>query len=130
MPLLSILYRLLRCLLGLTAVLDTTRPEQGRRTAGVAPRERCVAPPDPSGPLHARRPSVAGRLIPAAAAPPLDRGLRRHSCHDPGLAPQARLTEMGLHRPPPARTSPNRNTDRNLVIRMATENPTWGHRRV
>jgi hypothetical protein len=87
------------------------RPGQGRRTAGLTARECRVAPPDLPGPLPARRPGMAGRLIPAAAAPPLGRGLRGHSRHNPGLAPQARLTEMGLHRPPPTRTSPDRNNN-------------------
>src|ERR671917_1618140 len=111
MPLLSILYRLLRCLLGLTAVLDTTRPEQGRRAAGVAARKQRASPPDLPDPLHARRPGMAGRLISAAAAPPLDQDLPGHSRHHYGLASQARLTEMGLHRPPPTRTSADRSGD-------------------
>jgi putative transposase len=37
---------------------------------------------------------------------------------------------MGLHRPTPTRTSAHRNANKKLVIRMATENPAWGHRRV
>jgi putative transposase len=47
-----------------------------------------------------------------------------------GLAPPAGLAEMGLHRTPPSRTSPTAAAIKKLVIGMATENPTWGHRRV
>jgi hypothetical protein len=85
---------------------SAARPEQGRRAVGVATRKHRVTPPDLPGPLHGRRPSVAGRVIPAVAAPPLDGGLPGHSHHDLGLAPQARLREMGLHRPPPTRRVP------------------------
>lgn len=37
---------------------------------------------------------------------------------------------MGLHPTSPARTSPDQRSDQSLVIRMAIENPSWGHRRV
>jgi putative transposase len=128
--LLPILYRLLRCLLGLTAVLvwrDLSKDAELlvlRHENTVLRRQICrvhYAPAD--------RVWLAG-FTPAVAAPALKRALRGHSGHDCGLAPQAGLTEMGLHRPPPARTSSDRNGDQELVIRMATENPAWGHRRV
>lgn len=68
-------------------------------------RTQCCAARSP-GPLHAGRPGVAGRLVTAIAAPPLGRGLRGQARHDPGLASQAGLAQMGLRRtPPPARTS-------------------------
>jgi hypothetical protein len=106
------------------------RLEQGCRAVGVAARERCVAPAGLSGPLDSRRSGVAGSLISARAASPLDRDLPGHSCHDLGLAPPVGLAEVGLQRTPPAWTSSDRRGDQNLVIRMAAENPTWGHRRV
>jgi hypothetical protein len=87
------------------------RPEQGCRTAGLMPREDRVAPPDLPGPLHAGRPGVASRPVPAAAASPLGRGLRGHSRHYPGLAPQADLAQVGLFGASPARASPNRISD-------------------
>lgn len=43
-----------------------------------------VAPPGRAGAPYARRPGVAGCLIPAAAAQPLGRDLSGHSRHDPG----------------------------------------------
>src|SRR5205807_571465 len=70
---------------------------------------------------------VAGRLVPVCPAPPLDGGLLGGPCHDLGLAPQIGLAQVGLHRPPPAWTA---TAIKKLVIRMAMENPTWGHRRV
>jgi hypothetical protein len=80
--------------------------------------------------LSIRRPRVADRPIPAAAAPPLGRGLRGNSRHDPGLAAQAGLAQVGLHHPrQPGRPSTTAAIKK-LVIRMAHENPTWGQRRV
>jgi hypothetical protein len=63
---------------------------------------------------------------------PLWRPLARllQYAHPLGLAPQAGLVEMGLHGPPPARTSPTAAAIKKIVTRMAVENPTWGHRRV
>jgi hypothetical protein len=37
---------------------------------------------------------------------------------------------MGLREPPSSRTAPAAAAIRKLVIRIATENPTWGHRQV
>jgi hypothetical protein len=87
------------------------RSEQRRRTAGLAAREHRGAPADLPGPLYACRPSVAGRVIPAAAAPPLGQGLPGSSRHDHGLAPQVRLAAMGLLGTSWARASPDRSSD-------------------
>jgi hypothetical protein len=106
------------------------RLEQGCRAAGGAARERRVAPAGLSGPLHGRRSGVAGSLISARAASRLDRGLPGHPCHELDLAPPVGLAEVGLQHTPPARTSTTAAAIKNLVIRMAAENPTWGHRRV
>jgi hypothetical protein len=54
---------------------------------------------------------VAGRPVTAVAAPPLGRDFPSHSRHDPGLAPQACLAEMGLHGTPPTRTPTHRRGD-------------------
>ena len=110
MMLLSVLYQLLRCLLGLTAVL-VRRDLKGCRTAGVAAPERRVAPTGLSGPLHARRLGVADCVVPAAAASPLGRDLPGDPCHDLGLAPPVGLAEVGLQRTPPAWTSCDRRGD-------------------
>ncbi|MGH3856822.1 MAG: hypothetical protein ACRDR6_25725 [Pseudonocardiaceae bacterium] len=72
---------------------------------------------------------MAGGLVPVAAAPALERGLCGHTGNDPGLASQADLAHVGLFgasrgRPPTAAAI------KNLVVRMATEDPSWGHRRV
>jgi len=48
---------------------------------------------------------------PGCCRPPLGRGLPAHTRHDPGLAPQAGLTHLGLHRPPPTWTSTDRSSD-------------------
>jgi len=81
MPSLSMLYQFVRCLLGLIAVL--VRPDLSKDAELLVLRHenavlrRQIFP----GPLHARRPGIAGRLIPASAAPPLGRGLRGVPLH-------------------------------------------------
>jgi hypothetical protein len=107
---LSILYRFLRCLLDLTAVLVRRDPSKDAELL-VLRHENAV--------LRRQIPRVhymsADRTwlaaFPAPAAPPLDRGLPGHPCHDPGLAPQAGLTEMGLHRAPRTGTSTDRSSN-------------------
>jgi hypothetical protein len=106
------------------------RPEQGCRTAGLAPREHRVAPTGRSGALPACRPGVAGRLVPVRAASPLGRDLHGDSATI--LAWHRRLISRRWDytaRRRPGRP-PTAAAIKNLVIRMATENPTWEHRRV
>ena len=110
--------------------VGTARPGRGRRTTGLTTRECRVTPTDRSGPLHAGRSGVAGRLVRATAAPPLGRGLPGHSCHDPGRAPQAGLAQRGLHRTPPARTSPDPNGGQGSRDSEGNRQFPWGHRRV
>src|SRR5437764_492 len=107
----SILYWLVRWMLGLECHAGAARPEQGRRIAGVTARERRAAPTSRPGALQTRRPGVARGVVPVRATSPLGRDLPGHSRHAHGLAPQAGLAEMGLHRTPPSRTSPNRSSD-------------------
>jgi len=68
MLLLSIFYRLRRCLLGLTAVL-VRRDLSKDAELLVLRHENAVL--RRAGALHARRPGVAGGVVPAAAAAPL-----------------------------------------------------------
>jgi transposase len=130
MPLLSILYRLLRCLLGLTAVL--VRRDLSKDAELLVLRHENA---------------VLRRQIPRVRYTPDDRvwlaALSR-------LLPRRRWTEvfavtpatiLAWHRRLVSRKwdytdrrqpgrPPTATPIRNLVIRMATENPTWGHRRV
>ena len=68
----------------------------------------------------------------SAADPPapMGRGVRG----DPGdaarLAPTTGHTQMGLYEPSASRTAATATAIRKLVIRMAIDNPAWGHRRV
>src|SRR5918997_1358755 len=130
MPLFSILYRLLRCLLGLTAVL--VRRDLSKDAELLVLRHENA---------------VLRRQIPRVRYTPDDRvwlaALSR-------LLPRRRWTEvfavtpatiLAWHRRLVSRKwdytdrrqpgrPPTATPIRNLVIRMATENPTWGHRRV
>jgi hypothetical protein len=110
MLLLWILYRLVRCLLGLTAVLVRRDLSKDAELLVLRHENAVLRRQISPGPLHGRRPGMAGRLISARAASPLGSNLPRHSRHDPGLAPQAGLTQVGLHRRPPARTSTHRSS--------------------
>jgi putative transposase len=73
---------------------------------------------------------VAGCFVWAAPALALERGLPGRSCHDPGLAPQAGLAQLGLHGPPPARASTDVSGNQEASHSDGDGNPTWGHRRV
>src|ERR1019366_3475943 len=89
---------------------------QGCRVPGPRAEERGAAPPHRPGPLPAGRPAVARGTVPADP-PAVGRGARG----DRGDA--ARLAPAAGH--PPAAAAV-----RKLVIRIATDNPTRGHRRV
>src|SRR4051794_21492491 len=123
MLLLSILYRFVRCLLGLTTVLMRRDLSKDAELLVLRHENNCVAPPGRPGPLHARRPRVAGRPILALAASPRGRDFSGHSRHDPGLAPPVGLTEMGLHRTPPAWTSLDRCGDQEAGDADGTREP-------
>jgi hypothetical protein len=128
--LLSILYQLVRCLLGLAAAMmrrDLSKDAELlvlRHENTVLRRQ--IAP----GALRTRRSGVAGRLVAPPATSSLGGGLLGDSCHDPGLAPQAGLAQVGLHRTPPTWTSTDRVDDQEACPPHGAENPAWGHRRV
>jgi transposase InsO family protein len=73
---------------------------------------------------------VAGRVVPVAAALPLGRGLSGHSGHHPGLAPQAGVTQVGLHRTPSTGTSPDHGGNHETCDAYGKREPHLGHRRV
>ncbi len=86
--LLSILDLLVRCLLGLAAMLVQRDLSKDAELLALR-HETTVCAERWRGALHARRPSVAGRFISARATLPLGRNLPDDPRHDPGLAPQA-----------------------------------------
>jgi putative transposase len=129
MLLLLIFYRLLRCLLSLGLLMrhDLSKDAELlvlRHENAVLRRQVARVRYTPA------RPDVAGHAVSAPAAPSLDGSLLRDSCHDPGLAPQAGLTKVGLHRTPPARTAPDHGGNQESRDSHGSRNPTWGHRRV
>jgi hypothetical protein len=71
--------------------------------------------------------AALSRLIPRR---PVGRGLRGHPGDAACLAPPTGHLRMGLHQPARARLAVTAAAIRKLVIRIATDNPTWGHRRV
>jgi hypothetical protein len=106
--------------------VGTARPGQGRRTTGLTTRERRVTPTDRSGRLHAGRSGVAGRLA---------RRLPRRRWTE--VFPVTPATILAWHRrlvsrrgDYTARRRPGRPPTpavvKDLVIRMATENPHLG----
>ncbi len=109
MLLLSILYRLVRWLLGLTAVLvrrDLSKDAELlvlRHENAVLRRQITRVHYKPVDRLWL---AVLSRLL---APSPLGRDLSGYSCHDPGLAPQAGLADMRLPRTPPTWTSADRH---------------------
>src|SRR5437763_5313809 len=130
MPLLSISYRLLRCLRGVTAVL-VRRDLSKDAELLVLRHENTVL----------RRQISRVRYTPAGGVwlAPLYRLLPRPRWME--VSPVTPATILGWHRrlvsrqwDYTARRQPRRPPTatpiKNLVIRMATETPTWGHRHV
>jgi putative transposase len=130
MPLLSILYQLLRCLLGLTAVL-VRRDLSKDAELLVLRHENAV--------LRRQIPRVRYTAADRAWLTALSRLLPRRRWAE--VFPVTPATILAWHRrlvsrkwDYSARRRPGRPPTavaiKNLVIRMAAENPTWGHRRV
>jgi hypothetical protein len=103
---------------------------QGSRAPGAPARERGIAPPDQPGPLPARRPAMAGSTVATGPAQAMGRGVRGDAGDAARLAPAAGRPHTELHQPRhPGRPS-TAAAIRKPVIGIATDNPTWGHRRV
>jgi len=71
--------------------------------------------------------AALSKLIPAM---PVGRGVRGDTGNAARLASASRLPQMGLREPAASWTAVHGSRHPQLVIRIATDNPTWGHRRV
>ena len=121
--------------LGVSPALGTRpgvprRPGERCRAARAPARKRGAAPARRPGTVRAGRSGVVRRAGTAPAAQALDRDLPRDARDAPGLAPQlagAKYDTSNRRKPgrPPAAPGIAR-----LVVRLARENPLWGHRRI
>jgi putative transposase len=124
----SLVYLLLRQVLQMLTQLARDGGAKDVRTAGPAPSGRGVAPAGAAPPARGRRPGRAGRPVPAASALAL------------AIFFVTPATLLGWHRQLIARhwtyqhgtpgRPPIARQIRDLVPRSATENPTWGQRRI
>lgn len=106
----SLIYRLVRCLLGLLAVLARSDLSKDAELL-VLRHENQVLRRQLSGRLrwdHADRLWLAA-LSRLGEPPPVDGGLPGHPGHDLALAPRPRRPQVGLHQPAPAGTAVHRD---------------------
>jgi putative transposase len=127
----SVGHLLARCLLGCLMLARREASKDAELLVLRHERERGAAPPDQPGPLPASRPAVARSTVPADPAAPVGREVFAVT---PAtlLAGHRRLVTRRwdyARRRRPGRPS-TAAAIRELVIRIATDNPTWGHRRV
>ena len=104
------------------------RHQQGRRDPGPTSPAACAATTHPTATAAVDRPRCHRRPRPAAAHTPPP-GPAGHPRHDLAPAPPTRHQPLD-HAARPARPTPIPAGLRRLVLRLATENPTWGYRRV
>jgi len=108
----------------------TARPQPGvqeRRDPGSPSRSHAAAPSGRPAQAGLGRPGGPGGAGPAAArgaaGPPA-----RHTGHAAGLAPPPHHAQVDV--PESARPPSTSQEIRDLVLRLARENPAWGYRRV
>jgi hypothetical protein len=88
---LSILYRLVRSLLGLAAVLVRRDLSKDAELLVLRARERRAAPPDLAGPLQAGSPGVASLWVPNRSSSSCDLGIFVDQPTEPIATSEAKL---------------------------------------
>jgi hypothetical protein len=112
---------------GMAGAADTALSDQQRGAAGIAARGDSAPPTGGSTPDGLGRPRGAGRAFADAASPNLA-GTVGATGHAAALAPGPGSAPLEL---PHRRGRPGVALEiRALVLRLASENPTWGYRRI
>jgi len=107
-----------------------TRPVigiQGRRTSRASPRGRRAAPDQSAAPARLGRPGGPGRADPAPASETAG-APAGHPGHHPAVAPPPGHPPLDL--PAPEGRPPVSAEITALIERLATENNTWGYKRI
>ena len=121
---------LVRCLLGCLAVLARRRASKDAELLALRHENAVLRRQIGRVRYEPGRPAMAGGVVTIGSPPPVGRGVPG----DPGdaarLAPASGRAQVGLHEPSASGSASTPVEIRKLVIRIATENPAWGHRRV